>query len=156
MIWNPPWREIICRLRCFWMMLGEDGGGGDFSLGFSLPHSLSLTLIRSPLQTNADLLIENFENILRSASLEQVAVHLETRYRLSATPCGPQVHVNSFHRVVLSGTRPGGDDVLDLVHEDLYPSIETRGDGLVEDVLEPLLLADNAVEEVGAVDVWDL
>jgi hypothetical protein len=46
--------------------------------------------------------------------------------------------------------------VLDLAHEDLDAGVKTRGDGLVQDILEPLLLADDAIEEVGPVNVRSL
>jgi hypothetical protein len=46
--------------------------------------------------------------------------------------------------------------VLNLVHENLDSSVETGGDSFVEHVLKALLLAYDAVEEVGPVDVGSL
>lgn len=80
-------------------------------------------------------------------------MHLQTRHRLLAALRRPEVEVRSVDGVVLARSRAGEDDMLDLVHEDLDARVQTCGDGLVEYVLEALLLADDAIQEVGPVDV---
>lgn len=44
-------------------------------------------------------------------------------------------------------------DQVYLVHQDIRPGVQTRGDGVVQHVLETLLLSDHTVQEIRPVDM---
>lgn len=68
----------------------------------------------SPLQADADLLVEDLEHLLGSAALEKVAVHLETFDGLLASDGRAQLHGRSRFRVVLARASLDHNNVLDL------------------------------------------
>lgn len=108
------------------------------------------------LKPDADLLVEYLENVFGRAAPEELAVHLQTLDRLFAALGRAEIEVSALDRVVFTRQRPRDDDVLDLAHQDLDTGVEARGDGLVQDVFKPLLLANDAVQEVGPIDVRGL
>lgn len=100
-------------------------------------------------------------------------MHLQTGYRFCATLSRLQFHGCSFYRVVFPGPGSHHDNVLDLrmtteysirssmnhaylFHQQLCASVQPSCDGIVQGVLEALLLPYDAIQKIGPVDVNSL
>jgi hypothetical protein len=107
-------------------------------------------------QTDADFLVKDFENLLVGTALEHVAMRRQDLDRLLACLGRFEIQVGPFGGRKISKTLVGEYDVLDLVHEDVDAGVEPLGNRVVEGRFKLLLLPDDRVEEVLFVDVGGL
>lgn len=68
----------------------------------------------SRLQTDADFLIEYFEDLFRGAPTKQIAMHLETSDSFATSGGRTQIERRTLDRVVFSRTSLDLDDMLNL------------------------------------------
>lgn len=121
---------------------------------YKLPAKRALCVkVHSRDQPDANLLVEHLQHFLARATLEQLAMHLQTLDGFLAPFSRPQLHRGVFRGVVLARLRQLGDDMVDFVHQRIGPSVQSGSDTVVQHVLKALLFAHDGVQEVGAVDV---
>lgn len=107
------------------------------------------------METYPDFLMENLEDLLVRTPLEHITMRDQHLNRLPTRARRLQVQ-HTLRRAEILRTLVVEDDVLDLVHKDVDPCVETLSDGVVKGRLEALLLANDGVEEVLLVDVRGL
>ena len=131
-------------------------------------------------QPYPDLLVKHLEHLPARTPLKEFTVRLEAPDRFATALRRTEIEQRVFGRVVFPGLGQRLDDMVDLswvkedeagvrrqssiklsyvnvrtylVHQHLCPSVQPRGDTIVERILEPLLLPNDHVQKVGLVDM---
>jgi hypothetical protein len=102
--WKPPGSEMICRLMCFCRILPPRVRTGRARCSWKGARD----------EAEADFLVEHLEDFLARAVLEQTAVHVQARDRLSARERRAEIERLVLGGVVLAQAGPRQDDVLNL------------------------------------------
>jgi hypothetical protein len=106
-----------------------------------------------PMEPCPNLDVKDFEHFSRSTPFDESAVSFKTPNDFFASLSGPKIHLLAFDWVVLSRSRVGVEEVLNLRHQDLSGCIQSLGDRVVERVFKSFLLAVHRRKKIGLVEV---
>jgi hypothetical protein len=107
-------------------------------------------------QSYADFLIKDFQNILVRAALQHLTMDRQAINGGHTSFGRLQLEHRIVRGTVIARVLARHEDMLDLVHEHIEPGVETLGYCVVERCLEPFLLTDYGVEKIPLVNVAGL